>query len=141
MTTGRINQITRSSGTPESRRSRERRRPQHLSPPKGVECDDLGRGARGARPPRHPRRTGGTLDDHPIAPTKPLSAGPHAGVPTGPPWRAVAGCGIRPSGGGSGPRGHAGERRIPRGGSPQESEFQVMASGQRSTDSNGAGDQ
>jgi hypothetical protein len=28
------------------------------------------------RPRRHPRRTGGDADDHPIAPTKPLKASP-----------------------------------------------------------------
>jgi hypothetical protein len=73
-------------------------------PPKGQSVKS-GRGARSARPQRPSRRTGGDTDDHPIAPTKPLSAGPHAGVPAGPPGRAEAGCGIRPSGGGSGPRG------------------------------------
>jgi hypothetical protein len=39
--------------------------------------------------------------------------------------RALSGCGIWPSGEGSRPRGHANEWRIPRGGSLQESEFQV----------------
>ena len=57
-------------------------------------------GRRGA-----PGVPGTTRGGHPIAPTKPLSAGPHAGVPAWPPGRAEAGCGIRPSGGGSGPRG------------------------------------
>lgn len=40
------------------------------------------------------------------------------------PSRAVTVCGIRPSDGGSGPRGHADERRLPRGGSPPESGYQ-----------------
>ena len=74
-------------------------------PPEGVEGRNHGWGARGARPARRPRRTGDDTGGHPIAPTKPLSAGPHAGVPAWPPGRAEAGCGIRPSGGGSGPRG------------------------------------
>jgi hypothetical protein len=65
------------------------------------------------------------VDDHPIAPTKPLSTSPHAGVPFRPPLRALSGCGIWSSGEGSGPRGHADERRIPRGGSLQESEYRV----------------
>src|SRR5699024_10952840 len=54
-----------------------------------------------------PRRTGGPQRDHPIAPTEsPSGTGPHAEDPDGgTPSRAPAGCGIRPSGGGSGPRG------------------------------------
>jgi hypothetical protein len=40
------------------------------------------------------------------------------------PSRAVTAGGIRPSDGGSGPRGHADERRLPRGGSPPESGYQ-----------------
>ncbi len=37
--------------------------------------------------------------------------------------RALTGCGIRASGEGSGPHGHAGERRLPQGGSPQETGY------------------
>lgn len=44
-----------------------------------------GRGARSARPQRPSRRTGGDTDDHPIAPTKPLSASPHAVIQPGRP--------------------------------------------------------
>ena len=40
------------------------------------------------------------------------------------PSRAVTAGGIRPSNGGSGPRGHADERRLPRDGSPPESGYQ-----------------
>ncbi|OJJ98898.1 hypothetical protein ASPACDRAFT_44523, partial [Aspergillus aculeatus ATCC 16872] len=47
--------------------------------------------------------------------------GPHAGDPGRTPSRALAGCGIRASGGGTGPREHAGEQRISHGGSPRES--------------------
>ena len=77
MTTGRINQITR-CGAP--------RIPHYIyitgsdrgpRPPKGQSVKS-GRGARSARPQRPSRRTGGDTDDHPIAPTKPLSASPHA---------------------------------------------------------------
>ncbi|KAJ8146956.1 hypothetical protein LV155_008834, partial [Aspergillus fumigatus] len=50
--------------------------------------------------------------------------GPHAGDPVRSPSRALAGCGIRPSGGGSRPRGHAHKGRLPRGGSPRESGYQ-----------------
>lgn len=63
----------------------------------------------------------GDADDHPIAPTKPLRTSPHAGVPTGSPLRALAGCGIWPSGGGPDPVDNADERRIPQGGFLQES--------------------
>ena len=83
----------------------------------------------------------GDAGDHPIAPTEPFRTGPHAGDPGRSPSRALPGCGIRLSGGGSGLRGHADERRLPRSGSPQESCAIAMASGQRSTDSIGAGDQ
>lgn len=54
-----------------------------------------------------PAHRGTANDDHPIAPTEsPSGTGPHAEDPAGgTPSRAPAGCGIRPSGGGSGPRG------------------------------------
>ena len=53
-------------------------------PPKGQSVKS-GRGARSARPQRPSRRTGGDTDDHPIAPTKPLSASPHAVIQPGRP--------------------------------------------------------
>ena len=89
-------------------------------PPKGVECIS-GRGARGARPARHPRRTGGDVDDHPIAPTKPLSAGPHAG-PAGRPYGRCLAAAYGPRVEGPDPVDNAGERRI-HGRLPQESGF------------------
>ncbi|KAH1743583.1 hypothetical protein KXX56_005524 [Aspergillus fumigatus] len=67
----------------------------------------------------------------PAAPTAPGAPGerrrpsncPHCD-PVRSPSRALAGCGIRPSGGGSRPRGHAHKGRLPRGGSPRESGYQ-----------------
>ena len=77
-------------------------------------------GRRGA-----PGVPGTTRGGHPIAPTKPLSAGPHAGVPAWPPERAGAGCGIRPSGGGSGPRGQRRRTADPTGRLPPGIWFQA----------------
>lgn len=93
-------------------------------PPKGQSVKS-GRGARSARPQRLPRRTRGDVDDHPIAPTKPLSASPHAVIQPGRPCGRglAAACGPRVEG--PDPVDNAGERRIPRGGSLQESKFQV----------------
>ena len=101
------------------------RGPREAHPPRGVECIIKGWGARGARPARHPRRTGGDTGGHPIAPTKPLSAGPLAGVPARSPGRAGAGCGIRPSGGGSGPRGQRRRTADPTGRLPPGIWFQA----------------
>jgi hypothetical protein len=84
-----------------------------------------GRDARSVRPQRHPRRTRGDVDDHPIAPTKPLSAGPHAGIPPGHPLGRGRAAAYGPRVEGPDPVDDAGERRIPRGGSPQESWCQV----------------
>ncbi|KAJ5171609.1 hypothetical protein N7492_004202 [Penicillium capsulatum] len=125
MTTGRINQITRVRRGAAAGREAPGSRPP--STPGGVRVHIVGWGARSARPPRPPRRTGDGAGGHPIAPTKPLSAGPHADGPSPPLWQAGVGrpCGIRPSGGGSGPHGHAGERRLPRGGSLRESRCQA----------------
>ncbi|GAQ05952.1 hypothetical protein ALT_3273 [Aspergillus lentulus] len=53
---------------------------------------------------------------------------------------ALAGCGIRPSGGGPDPADTPTKGRLPRGGSPGN-RVSGLASGQRSTDSIGAGDQ
>ncbi|KAJ5223214.1 hypothetical protein N7469_009454 [Penicillium citrinum] len=97
--------VEHARGVPRRRSGRGPRAAAPLPEGGGVEDRDHGWGARGARPARRPRRTGDDTGGHPIAPTKPLSAGPHAGVPAWPPGRAEAGCGIRPSGGGSGPRG------------------------------------
>ncbi|KAF7184864.1 hypothetical protein CNMCM7691_007114 [Aspergillus felis] len=78
-------------------------------------------GARAAGPAKtgRPRRA-----HEPPKGRSPLRTGPHAGDPVRSPSRALAGCGIRPSGGGSGPRGHAHKGRLPRGGSPRESGYQ-----------------
>ncbi|KAJ5112859.1 hypothetical protein N7532_000904 [Penicillium argentinense] len=143
MTTGRINQITRSSGTCRGPRAAEADPGPRQGPPPegGLECRYHGRGARGARPARHPRRTGGDAGGHPIAPTKPLSAGPHAGVPARSPWRAggwlrhtALGWRVRtpwttPADGGS------------HGAAPPGILVSGVASGHPSTDSSGAGDQ
>ena len=128
MTTGRINQITR-WGAPPGRAPTPGPKHQREVPPGRAHNPRGGQSVyqegtpEGARPRRQPRRTGDDIDDHPIAPTKPLSTGPHAGVQRpGPPLRAGGGCcGIRPSGGGSDPVDDAGERRFPQGGSLQES--------------------
>jgi hypothetical protein len=82
MTTGRINQITRSSGTPGGTRAAEAARGPGAHPPEGGKKVDIRKG-RPKVPGRRdrPRRTGGATRGHPIAPTKPLSAGPHAGHP------------------------------------------------------------
>ena len=121
MTTGRINQIShlRAPLLPpeESTRAHSPRRGRSLI---------HGRDARGARPHRLPRRTRGDVDDHPIAPTKPLSAGPHAGIQPGRPfggggWLRHTALGWE----GPDPVDNAGGRRIPRGGSLQESKCQV----------------
>jgi hypothetical protein len=84
-----------------------------------------GRDARSIRPQRPPRRTGDGVDDHPIAPTKPLSAGPHAGIQPGHPFGRRLAAAYGPRVEGPDPVDDAGERRIPRGGSPQESWCQV----------------
>ena len=125
MTTGRINQITNLSGTPEGLAQRQPAR--RAQPPRG-----RGRELRykegapeSARPSRQPRRTGGATGDHPIAPTKPLETSPQrrcsdrVALTDGGRLRHMA-FGWR-----TGPRGHAGERRIPQGGYLQESRFQV----------------
>ncbi|KAJ5096499.1 hypothetical protein NUU61_005855 [Penicillium alfredii] len=62
---------------------------------------------------------GGTQRDHPFAPTKPLSAGPHAGVPEpGRPRGRRQAAAYGPRVGGPDPADNADERRLPRGGSP-----------------------
>jgi len=120
MTTGRINQIThlRAPGIlpKEAARAHSPRRGRSLL---------NGRDARSVRPQRHPGRTRGDVDDHPIAPTKPLSAGPHAGIPPGHPFGRGRAAAYGPRVEGPDPVDDAGERRIPRGGSPQESWCQV----------------
>jgi hypothetical protein len=122
MTTGRINQVTTWQGAwgsnpPRGGRSQEPR------PPKGW-CVAHGRDVRDAQPKRRPG-VPGRPNDHPIAPTKPLNTGPHAGPTstlTGDGWLQHTVIGWRNQ-----PHGHAGERRIPRGGDLQESEFQVWS--------------
>jgi hypothetical protein len=136
MTTGRINQITHLEGTRHSPGG-GRRGPQ---PPEGQKfVKRKGRTERpaGAGTPAYR----GDATDHPIAPTEPLSAGPHAGTPAGPPSRAGAGCGIRPSGGGSGPRGQRRRTADPTGRLPPGILVSGVASGHPSTDSSGAGGQ
>jgi hypothetical protein len=120
MTTGRINQITHLQGT--RRLPREAARAH--SPRRGRSSLN-GRDARSVRPQRLPRRTRGDVDDHPIAPTKPLSAGPHAGIQPGRPLGRGLAAAYGPRVEGPDPVDNAGERRIPRGGSPQESKCQV----------------
>lgn len=141
MTTGRINQIARCGADPGARARRSGRGSRGPNTPRGGKECVSGRGARGARSRRRPWRTRGDADDHPIAPTKPLSAGPHAGVPAGPPGRAGAGCGIRPSGGGAGPHGRRRRTAVPAGRLPPGISVAGVASGHPSTDPGGAGDQ
>jgi hypothetical protein len=93
-------------------------------PPKGQSVKS-GRGARSARPQRPSRRTGGDTDDHPIAPTKPLSASPHAVIQPGRPSGRRLAAAYGPRVEGPDPVDNADEQRIPRGGSLQESKFQV----------------
>jgi hypothetical protein len=59
----------------------------------------------------------------------------------GRPQRTGAGCGIQASGGGTGPHGHAGERRLPQGGSLPESQRQAWSATIHPQDSSSAGDQ
>ncbi|KAJ6136675.1 hypothetical protein N7512_001835 [Penicillium capsulatum] len=86
MTTGRINQITRvRRGAARGARGPGESPPS--TPRRGQSAyRRLGRAER--RPPRPPRRTGDGAGGHPIAPTKPLSAGPHADGPSPPLWQA-----------------------------------------------------
>ena len=100
MTTGRINQITR-WGAPPGRAPTPGPKHQREVPPGRAHNPRGGQSVyqegtpEGARPRRQPRRTGDDIDDHPIAPTKPLSTGPHAGVQRpGPPLRAGGGGGV-----------------------------------------------
>ena len=127
MTTGRINQITRMSGGggPPGCDPRAATTPR---PPPGGGQSVYQEGARGAPDPRGspgvPGTTRAAIQLPPLSPSAPvrtqIDPSPRYG-------RRGVGlpCGIRPSGGGSGPHSHAGERRIPRGGSLQESWCQV----------------
>ena len=114
MTTGRINQITSSSGpTPRGGRAHAPGRAEGTSPLLEGVHEAPGRCGTPGAPGGHRRPS--------ICPHCSSSGtGPHAG----PRWnalRAAGGCGIRPSDGGTRPRGHAGERRLPQDGSPRES--------------------
>ncbi|KAJ6060123.1 hypothetical protein N7444_001977 [Penicillium canescens] len=123
MTTGRINQVSnvarRLGGQPASRRAV----PSAWTPEGAVlykegTYETFNRSGTPGVP--------GDTSDYPIAPTKPLSTGPHAG-PTRRPcgrWLAAA---YGPRVKGPDPVDNADERRIPRGGSLQESEFQVWS--------------
>jgi hypothetical protein len=120
MTTGRINQITHLEGT---RHPPGGGRP-GPQPPKGQKfVKRKGRTERPAAAATPAYR--GAVDDHPIAPTKPLSAGPHAGIQPGHPLGRGLAAAYGPRVEGPDPVDNAGERRIPRGGSPQESWCQV----------------
>ena len=127
MTTGRINQITNLRGTPRARRHRGRRHRTGPTLPADGERElrykegtHEAPGRRGS--PGVPGETQTTIQLPPLSPSRPVR---HAGVPTRSPWRTGVGCGMWPSGEGTGPCGHAGERRIPQGGSLQESRRQV----------------
>ena len=134
MTTGRINQIAwlrpRDSRPPGPREgTRGAQRPRARNPRRGQDVTRYGLEGANERPATADpgRRTGGTRRrGHPCAPTvAPQAPVRTQGVPPGRPGTgAVVACGIRASGGGSGPRGHADERRLPRGGSPRESGYQ-----------------
>ncbi len=131
MTTGRINQISwsRPPGPAPFRINNGRRRvPGGPEPPKGPGCNSVitWKGRTSARPPRQPPAHRGDARTWPsnCPHCSPSDTGPHAGCSTSPPLRAL--CGLRHSGLGWGvrPRGHADERRLPRGGSPRESGYQ-----------------
>ena len=126
MTTGRINQITNLSGLPGAWQEPPGRPARPTPPRTGARVEILGRGATSApgrrEPPGVPGSPRATIQLPPLSPSRPVR---HAEDPARPPGRAGAGCGIWPSGGGTGPRGHAGERRLPQGGSLQESRRQV----------------
>ncbi|KAI2785605.1 hypothetical protein POX_u09936 [Penicillium oxalicum] len=83
MTTGRINQITSLAGDP-----RGPGRPEAGDDPPGRPNPRRGRislngwGHEGARPAWHPPAYRGDTSGHPIAPSRLLSAGPHAEIPT-----------------------------------------------------------
>ena len=134
MTTGRINQIPYLAGVPGRRRGRTQG---HPGPPGGTRVVYTSRGVT-TRAVRGARRTGAP-NAHPIAPTKPLSAGPHAGRtarPRGGRWPAAA-CRVRA------------EDRTPvvtlaksgyHRAAPSQSLQASVARGQASTDSISAGD-
>ena len=116
MTTGRINQVSNVArhlgGQPASRRAV----PSAWTPEGAVRSTRKERTRRStaAAPPAYR----GDTSDYPIAPTKPLSTGPHAG-PTRRPcgrWLAAA---YGPRVEGPDPVDNADERRIPRGGFPR----------------------
>jgi hypothetical protein len=139
MTTGRINQITRSLG---ARGGVEA--PRGADPTPGP-CPRRGRkiGIRNRRTSAQLRRPAPSAPGEPptaihLPPLSPSAPVRTQGIPPAP-LRARAGCGIRPSGGGTGPVDNADERRLPRAGSLQESGLQDLASGQGSTDSISAG--
>ena len=162
MTTGRINQITTLPACGEGTRAPKRgpthpclrrheptwesRMAERQCSPTHIHVHDMyiyGFWKGRPKTPGQPRRRVGVptpRGDHPIAPTVTLQDQSVRRVtPPGiSPSRTPAGCDIWPSGGGSRPHGHADERRLPQGGSPQESGCSRMASGQRSTDSGSA---
>lgn len=124
MTTGRINQVATWPGDLGGQPASRRAVPGTWTPEGVVRSTRKERTRRStaAAPPAYR----GDTSDYPIAPTKPLSTGPHAG-PTRRPcgrWLAAA---YGPRVEGPDPVDNADERRIPRGGSLQESEFQVWS--------------
>ena len=148
MTTGRINQITR-WGAPPGRAPTPGPKHQREVPPGRAHNPRGGQSVyqegtpEGARPRRQPRRTGDDIDDHPIAPTKPLSTGPHAGVQRpGPPLRAGGGL-LRHTALGRRvrPRGRRRRTAVPTGRLPPGIFASGVVSDHPSTDSGGAGDQ
>jgi|tagenome__1003787_1003787.scaffolds.fasta_scaffold19764810_1 hypothetical protein len=78
MTTGRINQITSLLGGPRPAGEPARRGGPR---PRRGRVSLNGRGARGARPARPPPAYRGGASGHQIAPSRLLSAGPHAEIP------------------------------------------------------------
>ena len=131
MTTGRINQISwsRPPGPAPFRINNGRRRvPGGPEPPKGPGCNSVitWKGRTSARPPRQPPAHRGDARTWPsnCPHCSPSDTGPHAGCSTSPPLRALRGLRHTGLGWGVRPRGHADERRLPRGGSPRESGYQ-----------------
>ena len=84
------------------------------------------KGRTSARPPRQPPAHRGDARTWPsnCPHCSPSDTGPHAGCSTSPPLRALRGLRHTGLGWGVRPRGHADERRLPRGGSPRESGYQ-----------------
>ena len=149
MTTGRINQISwsRPPGPAPFRINNGRRRvPGGPEPPKGPGCNSVitWKGRTSARPPRQPPAHRGDARTWPsnCPHCSPSDTGPHAGCSTRPPWNGRC-RGLRHTGLGWGVRTPRTRRRTaaPAGRLPPGIWVSGLASGQRSTDSIGAGDQ